>query len=411
MKHFPFICRLCLISCTILLMVTGCALDRQGTQPSLFCSITSLEPDVGPCSDAYRFSGVCAIEDETATYEVLAHWQRGDGRAGAIIEANYQGSNVSASVVATCPGGDPILNANVACTDRSYNGNLFSTIPYSYEVFLNSNFIPDFLGEEIKATLRAQAQWPKQSPQIVFPTKNFRYPDPANVPIAIALPFKKELLSEWKIKFYYRKWDSASHNWGSPLYRTMDELYQSSAGTWVGRVFLTLEKGTYRIDGVVAEYAKGTCGWDTGWFSDNPVKFYVGPLEPYPGPEPPVPAPGNWPDYQIRSFESKVVQPGGRSLTGEVVDKKSFSFRWQVKNLGKKQSPKTTLSVQCQAVGDSPCPSEFPLSRVIDPIDPETSSGQYVGITVPAPVSEAKYRFSATVNPDHAIAESNKDNT
>ena len=167
MKHFPFIFRLCLISCTILLMVSGCALDRQGTQPYLYCSITSLEPDVGPCSDAYRFKGVCAIEDETATYEVLASWQGGDGKSAAIIKANYQGNNLSESVVATCPGGDPILNANVACTNRLYNGNLFSTIPFSYEVFQHSNFIPDFLGEEIKATLRAQAQWPKQSPQVM----------------------------------------------------------------------------------------------------------------------------------------------------------------------------------------------------------------------------------------------------
>ena len=112
-------------------------------------------------------------------------------------------------------------------------------------------------------------------------------------------------------------------------------------------------------------------------------------------------------DYAIRSFEGKVVLPGQRSLTGEVVDNESFSFRWQVKNLGKKQSPETTLLVKCEAVGETPCPAEFPLSRTINPIDPETSSGEYVGITVPAPApaSKAKYRFLATVNNNSLISE------
>ncbi len=411
MKPFPFICRLCLISSTILLMVSGCALDRQGTQPYLFCGITSLEPDVGPCKDAYRFRGVCAIEDETATYEVLSCWQGGDGRSSAVVKANYQGSDVSESISAICPGGDPILNSNVACTDRVYTGNLFNTIPYAYEVFLNSNFIPDFLGEEIKANLRAQAQWPKQPPIVKFPQNNLRYSYPAYVPIMMALPFKKGHVSDWKIIFYHQKWNIDRASWDSPQYVTIDKVLQNTSGTWAGTVVLSLEKGKYQIGGVSAQYDEGTgtCRWDTGWFMDNPVKFYVGKLEfPHGGGTAPVSP--NWPDYHIRSFESKVVLPGEKAFTGEVVDKKSFCFRWQVKNDGKKKSPRTTLSVQCQAIGDTPCPSEFPVSRVIDPIDPGSSSGQFVSVTVPAPESEAKYRFLATVNPDQAVAESNKDN-
>ncbi len=74
MKHFSFICRLHVIIFIMVLMVTGCTLDRQGLQPALYCGITGIQYDVGPCSDAYRFTGVCDIEGETATYEVGAVW-------------------------------------------------------------------------------------------------------------------------------------------------------------------------------------------------------------------------------------------------------------------------------------------------------------------------------------------------
>ncbi len=123
--------------------------------------------------------------------------------------------------------------------------------------------------------------------------------------------------------------------------------------------------------------------WDTGW-QDNPVEFYVGPIKMFPGAKAPVTAKAH--DYAIRSFESKVVLPGQRSLTGEVVDKESFSFRWQVKNTGEKQLRQTTLLVKCEAVSDVPCPTDFPFSRTIGPILSE-ASGEYVGITVLAPAS------------------------
>ena len=120
------------------------------------------------------------------------------------------------------------------------------------------------------------------------------------------------------------------------------------------------------------------------------------------------------PDLVVSSFEVETVMPGEKALDGTISNHKRYYFVWTVANKGDRVSRPSTLKIECQSWGQVGCPPGTNKLYDIPTLwpRPNTPSGAIKIWNNPPfePTSRAQFRFRATVDPEHKVAEQSEAN-